>query len=57
MVVTASIKVCFCIAADRVEDRLTPVSVELVDVVGMAQVAEVVAEVPQVGQAVTVVMG
>jgi hypothetical protein len=57
MVVTASIQVCSCIAADRVEDRLTPVSVELVDVVGMAQVAEVVAEVPQVGQAVTVVMG
>jgi hypothetical protein len=48
---------CFLTAADRVEDRLTPVSVGQVDAVAMAQVVEVAVVVRQVGQVVPVVTG
>jgi hypothetical protein len=57
MVATASIKVCSCIAADRVEDRLTPVSVELVDVLGWGQAAEAAAAARLAAAVVPVVMG
>jgi hypothetical protein len=57
MVGTAYSVECFSTAADRVEVRLIPVSVERVDAVGMAQVVAVAVVVQQVGQAVPAVMG
>ena len=57
MVVTASIKVCSCIAADRVEDRLTPVSVGQVDALGWDQAAEAAAAARLAAAVVPVVMG
>jgi hypothetical protein len=57
MVATASIKVCSCIAADRVEDRLTPALVGQVDALGWDQAAEAAAAARLAAVVVPVAMG
>jgi hypothetical protein len=57
MVATVSIEVCSCIAADLVEDRLTPALVGQVDALGWDQAAEAAAAARLAAVVVPVAMG